>query len=106
MAAAWQATQAFRRIYAATSRAKATRVLDGWWQEICKHGPEPSLGLLHSLTHWREELRNCFGYPLTNGFTEGKISRTKAIIRAGYGYRSIGNLASGIYLTSGDQLAA
>ncbi len=30
LAAAWQATQAFRRIHAATSRAKAPRVLDGW----------------------------------------------------------------------------
>ncbi|NLF03193.1 MAG: transposase [Anaerolineales bacterium] len=58
------------------------------------------------MTHRREELLNYFGYRLTNRFAEGKISRTKTIICTVYGYRSIGNLASGIYLTNSDQLAA
>jgi transposase len=104
--AAWQVTQSFRRIYAASSRAEAALALERWWQDVCQHGPEPFLGLRHLLTHWRDELLNYFVYPVTNGFAEGKNNRIKAIIRAGYGYRNIGNLAPRIYLTNRDQLAA
>lgn len=106
LAAAGQATQAFRRICTASSRAEATLTLDRWWQDICQHGPEPSLGLRHMLTHWREELLNYLSYPITNGFVKGKNSRIKAIVRAGYGHRNIGNLASRSYLTNRNQLAA
>lgn len=50
------------------------------------------------LANWREEILNCFAYPVTNGFAEGKNNRIKAIIRARYGYRNLTNLTLRIML--------
>ena len=38
-------------------------------------------GLIPMLTGWQEEILSYFEFGLTNGFVEGKDTRTKAIIR-------------------------
>ncbi len=47
--------------------------------------------LLHTLTHWREEILNYFDYRITNVFVEGKNNRIKTIKRTAYGYRNLAN---------------
>jgi len=69
-------------------REMAHRALHRWWQDVRTRGPDQFLGLRHILTHWREEILNCFYFPVTNGFAEGKSNRIKVIIPSGYGYRN------------------
>ncbi len=40
--------------------------------------------LLHTLGNWREEILNCFDYPMANSFVEGKNNRIKTIKRMAY----------------------
>lgn len=47
---------------------------------------------------WRDELLNYFDHPYTNGFVEGKNTRTKQFIRQAYGYRNRDNLRLRILL--------
>lgn len=48
--------------------------------------PYLSLGALHTLGSWRDEILNYFDYWITNGFVEEKNSRLKTIKRMAYGY--------------------
>lgn len=106
LAQAWHTAQAFRAIYQATDREQAARELDAWWTRVRREGPREFLGLRYMLTNWREEILNYFAHPVTNGFAEGKNNRIKAIIRAGYGYRNIHNLAQRIMLANQTTSAA
>ncbi len=56
--------------------------------------------LLHTLTNWREEILNYFGYRITNGFVEGKNNRIKTIKMVTYGYRNLDDFRLRILATN------
>lgn len=94
--AAWTLKEAFRNWYRSRDRAEAERGLADWEKKV----RDSALPEFHKLIDrddamlisWREEILNFFSLRLTNGFVEGKNTKTKAFIRQAYGYRNRDNL--------------
>ena len=100
--AAWRLYHGFRRWYAAPDRPTATRRLEAWEAQVRAGGLAEFLALVEGpqamLVEWREELLNFFAWRLTNGFVEGKHTRTKALLRQAFGYRNPDHLRLRILL--------
>ena len=82
----------FRRWYRPGPKASKRLELAAWMGYVEHEGPGEFKELIPMLKTWKEEI---LGYPefgLTQGFVEGKNTRTKAIIRQAYGYRNLDNL--------------
>lgn len=94
----WETFQAF---YAVPDRAAAEQALAAWEQDL-RDGGLPEFRALFAagsvLGGWREEVLTYFDHRLTNGFVEGKNTRTKQLIRQAYGYRNRDNLRLRILL--------
>lgn len=71
-----------------------------WEASVRNQGPVSFKALFPMLRLWREEILNCFDYPYTNGFLEGKNNRIKVIKRTAYGYRNPQNFRQRIMLTN------
>jgi transposase len=78
----------FRRWYRTAGPGDARLELAAWEAMVREGRPEELQALLPVLAHWREELLHYFSWHYTNGFTEGKNNRTKALQRQAYGYRN------------------
>ena len=89
---AWRLYHRFRRWYDAPDRPRAARRLAAWEAQVRSSGIAEFLALVKGpqamLVEWREELLNFVGLRLTNGFVEGKHTRTKALQRQAFGYRN------------------
>ena len=101
LALARQHWEAFQAVYAAPNRAAAEQAL-GTWEQQLREGGLPEFQVLFAagsvLGGWREELLNSFDHRVTNGYVEGKNTRTKQLIRQAYGYRNRENLRLRILL--------
>ena len=99
--AARQHWDGFAAFYAAADRAAAEHALARWEQQVRDSGL-PEFQVLFAagsvLGGWREEVLNYFDHRVTNGFVEGKNTRTKQLIRQAYGYRNRDNLRLRILL--------
>ena len=89
---AWLLKEDFRRWYSLQTKGAARLELAAWVSHVQEVGPAEMRVLLPMLTNWREEILNYFDHKLTNGFVEGKNTRTKQIQRQAYGYRNLDNL--------------
>jgi transposase len=93
---AWTLKEAFRAWYKLAERDEAARHLVVWESHVRASGLREFRQLIEGehamLVNWREEILNFFPLRLTNGFVEGKNTRTKAFIRQAYGYRNRDNL--------------
>ena len=88
---AWRLDHGFRRWYTAPDRPTATRWLAAWEAQVRNSGLAEFCAMVDGpqamLVEWRDELLNFFALRLTNGFVEGKHTRTKALLRQAFGYR-------------------
>jgi len=91
LAAAWQAKEDLRTWYAQATAQTAAGGLDTWVATVVEQGPAELRQALSAFRTWRDEILAFFRFlptRLTNGFVEGKNNRTKALMRAAYGYRN------------------
>jgi transposase len=89
--AAWQLKEDLRRWYGSASKETAASQLDRWIAAVKETGPKELRKALSAFRNWRREMLAFFDFlptRLSNGFVEGKNTRTKALMRQGYGYRS------------------
>lgn len=89
--AAWQLKEDLRTWYATASRETAAAQLDEWIARVKREGPAELRKALSAFRDWRDEILAFFDFlptRLSNGFVEGKNTRTKAIMRQAYGYRN------------------
>ena len=93
---AGQLYHGFRRWYDAPDRPTAAQRLTAWEARVRASGLAEFLALVEGpqamLVEWREEVLNFFAHRLTNGFVEGKHTRTTALLRQAFGYRNPVNL--------------
>lgn len=88
---AWRHKEELRRWYASASAATAATKLDEWLLKVIQQGPEELRGALSAFRTWRAEILAFFHFlptRISNGFVEGKNTRTKMLIRQAYGYRN------------------
>lgn len=97
---AWVFKESFRTWYKETNKNRAEEVLGLLEQEITNSSLPEFRELLHTFTHWRDEILNYFDYRITNGFVEGKNNRIKTIKRMAYGYRNMDNFRLRILATN------
>ena len=87
--------------YETAEASTATSGLDAWIARVKDDGPAELRKALSAFHNWRREILAFFDFlptRLSNGFVEGKNTRTKAIMRQGYGYRNRRNLRLRILL--------
>ena len=88
---AWQLKEDLRTWYATASAKTAATQLDAWIAHVRREGPAELRKALSAFRDWRCEILAFFDFlptRLSNGFVEGKNTRTKAIMRQAYGYRN------------------
>jgi transposase len=91
LGAAWTAKEGLRSWYATARAATAASGLDDWIAQVERAGPPELRQALSAFRTWRAEILAYFVFLptlLTNGFVEGKNTRTKALMRQAYGYRN------------------
>jgi transposase len=91
IAVAWQLKEDLRSWYATASAQTAASQLDEWIAHVKREGPAELRKALSAFRDWRQEILAFFDFlprRLSNGFVEGKNTRTKALIRQAYGYRN------------------
>jgi len=89
--AAYQLKETFRELYDLSDREEAERQLQAWYKQVQESGLAEMIQAVETLRNWEPEILNYFTWRYTNGFTEGKNNRIKALKRRGYGYRNFGN---------------
>lgn len=83
---AYEAKEAFHRIYDCQTRAAAELALDTWYVGLpAEIRPQFKL-LLSALANWRPEIMEYFDHRITNAFTESMNRVVKDVSRAGRGY--------------------
>lgn len=95
LAIAWMLKEALRTWYATSTIETAEQGLDAWIKLVREHGPDPMRQALSAFTHWKQEILAFFQFlptRISNGFVEGKNTRTKTLMRQAYGYRNFQNL--------------
>ncbi len=88
---AWQLKEAVRSWYATATVKTAEAELDAWISAVREQGPEPMQKALSTFVKWKPEILAFFHFlptRISNGFVEGKNTRTKALMRQAYGYRN------------------
>jgi transposase len=91
LAVAWRLKEDLRLWYATASRETAAAQLDEWIAHVKEEGPAELRQALSAFRDWRGEILAIFDFlptRLSNGFVEGKNTRTKALMRQAYGYRN------------------
>ena len=96
--------EGFRALYTAPDRATAETTLTAWETQV-RTAAVPEFQRLFAtgsvLGSWRNEVLNYLDHPYTNGFVEGKNTRTKQLQRQAYGYRHHETLRLRILLPTG-----
>lgn len=90
--------------YATASAETAAALLDEWIARVSREGPAELRKALSAFRDWRQEMLAFFDWlptRLSNGFVEGKNTRTKALMRQAYGYRNRRHLRLRILLEQG-----
>jgi transposase len=88
---AWQLKEALRSWYATATVKTAETELDAWITSVREQGPLPMQKALSTFVKWKPEILAFFRFlptRISNGFVEGKNTRTKALMRQAYGYRN------------------
>lgn len=92
---AWEHYRAFQEWYALVDPTQAEVQLAAWEATLRTGGLREFLALFARgslLGSWRDELLNYMKHRYTNAYVEGKHTRTKQLMRQGYGYRNRENL--------------
>lgn len=98
---AWHGKEALRTWYATATAADAAPRLDAWMTIVQDEGPDTLREALTPFKNWRDEILAFFQFLpvlVSNGFVEGKKTRTQAIMRQAYGSRHRSNLRLRILL--------
>lgn len=91
LAAAWTAKEGLRTWYATATAQDAAAGLDAWVAAVERDGPDELRQALAAFRSWRAPILAFFAFlplRLSNGYVEGKNTRTKALMRQAYGYRN------------------